>query len=445
MRHKSKWYTPFIFVFTLFMALPVISETASTETTLRYRGGNTYYLVERSNWSKYIDGKYIGLTHRENRASLTVSGSAAEGIRFSGVFYVLEETLRDMTHSSRGIDAIVETSFIISQSGEMVFKVDNGYPELRSFPVYPDTPVKSGDKWQAAGFRIIDPKNDGKKTKLPIQVEYQFIGEEIYKDQSVYRIKARYATRLNKYLMNKNDDSELQNATGTHDLDILVSADSGAAVLILDRLDETFFYTNGGSVRFKGSTALFTEAPVPVQHEKLIPEIDSIVAKAETHKTDSGATADDYFGERAPPVSPPVSPPLPVVPPVPGKTKDAPFTVEQTPQGIRLSIRDIRFLPDSDIILDNEKWRLDSIAETLRLVKGGRFLVEGHTASVGKTAGEKELSVKRAQKIVDELTKRGLLSEQFMFTGWGGTHPVADNSTSEGRAQNRRVEITILE
>jgi len=123
---------------------------------------------------------------------------------------------------------------------------------------------------------------------------------------------------------------------------------------------------------------------------------------------------------------------------------EKPFTIEETPQGVRLSVRDIRFLADSEKILPEETWRLDAIADALRLVPEGQFLVEGHTAAVGKTAGEKELSVKRAKTVVDEMVKRGLLPEQFMYTGHGGTRPVADNGTPGGRAVNRRVEITIL-
>lgn len=408
-------------------------------TTLTYTGGNTWYFVERSNWSQYVNGKYIGLTHRENRASVSVSGTAKAGVQFSGHFYVLEETLRDMSHSSRKLDEIREVAFTVSPSGKMSFSLDTGFPQLRSVPVYPDKPVQKGDKWQAEGTRVVEPRNNGKKSVLPILVEYEFIGSEIYRDAEVFRIKARYAMRMNKYIRNKNDDPELQNATGTHELDILVDAETGAAILILDRLDETFSYSDGGTVRFKGSTAIFSETPIPVQHDTLIPKIGEITAEATKKIPEKTAPVDDLFGE-----SKRVGP-EPSIKKSLDELDDKPFIVEETPQGIRLSIRDIRFLPDSDSILENEAWRLDAIAQTLRLVKNGRFLIEGHTASVGKTEGEKELSIQRAQKIVVELSKRGLSPEQFLFAGYGGTRPIADNSTAAGRAQNRRVEITILE
>jgi flagellar motor protein MotB len=56
-----------------------------------------------------------------------------------------------------------------------------------------------------------------------------------------------------------------------------------------------------------------------------------------------------------------------------------------------------------------------------------------------------ELSVMRAKRMVDELVRRGLRADRFIYKGWGGTKPLAGNDSGQGRAQNRRVEITILE
>jgi outer membrane protein OmpA-like peptidoglycan-associated protein len=453
---------------------------SSDGISLRYSLNSSYYLVERSNWSKYENGKYVGLTHRETRANVGAVPGGSGNLRFSGFFYVLEETLRDMSRASRGLDETREAAFTVSPEGKMAFQKDPGFPALREFPVYPQGPVYPGDRWQAEGKRVIDPKNDGKRTILPIMVEYEFIGPEAWNGRSVHRLKAKFATRINKYLKTKSDDPALKDATGTHDVDILVDAETGTACLILDRLDETFIYEDGSSIRFRGNTAIFTEAPVPIDGATLIPKIAGISERSATvdrsnQSPRTGGTplppTDDTFAEsagnvaqgtkapatgmyRAPEASPPPSPDVPAQigtplspPPANGASGEGkkPFSVEETPQGIRLSVRDIRFAADSDAILGEEAWRLDAIADALKLVPGGRFLVEGHTASVGKPEGEKRLSVARAQRIVEELTKRGLQPEQFIYAGYGGTKPVADNATGAGRAQNRRVEITILE
>lgn len=114
--------------------------------------------------------------------------------------------------------------------------------------------------------------------------------------------------------------------------------------------------------------------------------------------------------------------------------------------GIHISIGNINFKPDSDELLPEENERFAAIAEKLNeVVASGEYTlqVSGHTASVGKPTGEMELSVLRAQAIINELVSRGISEDIFTYKGYGGTVPIGDNSTEEGRAQNRRVEIVV--
>ena len=86
-----------------------------------------------------------------------------------------------------------------------------------------------------------------------------------------------------------------------------------------------------------------------------------------------------------------------------GNKKYNNIVAEEVSAGIRLSIRDIKFAPDSAQILSGESERLDEIAEVLKMAPNAQLLVEGHTASVGKPAGEQKLSEQRAHKIAEEL------------------------------------------
>ena len=52
--------------------------------------------------------------------------------------------------------------------------------------------------------------------------------------------------------------------------------------------------------------------------------------------------------------------------------------------------------------------------------------------------------IQRAQEIIKELVSNGIDKNLFTYRGFGGTKPVADNSTPQGRALNRRVEIIIM-
>jgi outer membrane protein OmpA-like peptidoglycan-associated protein len=72
-----------------------------------------------------------------------------------------------------------------------------------------------------------------------------------------------------------------------------------------------------------------------------------------------------------------------------------------------------------------------------------RIRLEGHTDNAGDPGLNKDLSLKRASKIRAYLTVKGIKFERIRISGWGGTRPIADNSTEEGRERNRRVEMYI--
>ncbi|MGP1587857.1 MAG: OmpA family protein [Treponemataceae bacterium] len=121
--------------------------------------------------------------------------------------------------------------------------------------------------------------------------------------------------------------------------------------------------------------------------------------------------------------------------------------VTETYKGIQISIQDLKFMADSSELLPEEKERLDLVfEELLKITSENEFsiLIEGHTASVGKPIGEMNLSVERAKTVINEFVKRGMNKNIFTYKGYGGTIPVEDNSTEEGRAKNRRVEITLV-
>jgi len=83
--------------------------------------------------------------------------------------------------------------------------------------------------------------------------------------------------------------------------------------------------------------------------------------------------------------------------------------------------------------------------EMIRSHPGRRILVAGHTDNVGNPQGNLKLSAARAEAVRDWLVDAsGMAPTQFAIQGYGDTRPVADNDTEAGRAQNRRVEITLV-
>jgi outer membrane protein OmpA-like peptidoglycan-associated protein len=116
-------------------------------------------------------------------------------------------------------------------------------------------------------------------------------------------------------------------------------------------------------------------------------------------------------------------------------------------QGIQITVQNLKFIADSAELIPEEKTRIAQIAETLKkATSSGEYtiMIEGHTADVNKPNGQMKLSIERAQEIIRELTANGLDKNLFTYRGYGGTKPVASNETAEGRALNRRVEITVM-
>jgi len=86
---------------------------------------------------------------------------------------------------------------------------------------------------------------------------------------------------------------------------------------------------------------------------------------------------------------------------------------------------------------------LDSVAIILNEYTDTTVSIVGHTDSVGSAASNQSLSEQRAQSVAGYLRSQNVAGQRFNVMGYGEQSPVASNSTKQGRAQNRRVEITL--
>ena len=465
---------------------------------LKYNGSGSYVYIERTDVRRYDNGKYTGLVSREVRSFIAPtsvpSGGKISDRYYDGSFFIDEATKRNSREVNLGINGAVPSSFKISSDGILTMLVDNGYPSFRSFPAFTNQRISIGDKWQAKAERVVDPLNKGIFTKLPILVEYTYLKDELFHGEEVYVFSAQWATRYGISYWDFAGDKDLKSAQGSHKATMYVSKKSGNALVVRDMVDETFIYNDGNIYSFKGSISMFTEYPPAYDKNKLIPalqrvasvsekEIKEILEKPvnesswiESEKKSSGSIEKNDFEsgansrrnnsyaekkiaknenqtygaknhpqkkkDSADEIQSKISA---------GKNSSSnsksekKVTVENTAAGIRLTMQNLNFKPDSAELLPGENERLDQIAQVLKEVPDQMFLVEGHTASVGYEKGEMKLSVERANSVANALIQRGIPREKFICKGSGGTKPIADNSTQEGKAKNRRVEITILE
>ena len=104
----------------------------------------------------------------------------------------------------------------------------------------------------------------------------------------------------------------------------------------------------------------------------------------------------------------------------------------------------VLFASDKSELLPIAKERLDQVAVALQSTDPSqKIVVEGHTDSVGVDAYNQKLSEDRAKAVRDHLVSKGVEANRISYVGKGETVPTADNTTPEGRANNRRVEIVV--
>ena len=413
----------FLYAVLFFLCCAVRAETAGDGgVSLAYRGGRNYILVERTDLLRYDNGQFTGLLSREVQSYIADRGADADGSRlYEGSFYVVEETKRDRRRVREGIHTSLDSSFRISPEGELVMLEDNGYPAFRSFPSYTKSKIQIGDKWVARAERAVDPLNNGTVTRLPILVEYTYVRDDVYNGEAVYVLSAKWATRYGtpgSAAFDPDGDASLLKADGSHNATIIISKTVGNALVIRDTVDESFVYEGGQQVRLKGTIALFTRYPPAYSSSTVIGAAG--VASSGAASGSGSASAGD------------------------GISLGRDTTIIEGADGVKLVMRNLQFKSDSAQLLPGQEDRLDTIARILKAAPDSQYLVEGHTADTGNPEGEKKLSLERARAVAEALAARGVDPGQFICKGWGAAKPASGNDTAEGRAANRRVEITIL-
>lgn len=104
----------------------------------------------------------------------------------------------------------------------------------------------------------------------------------------------------------------------------------------------------------------------------------------------------------------------------------------------------VLFASSKSELLPAAQLKLNSVADALmQQDPDSKMVVEGHTDSQGGDAYNQDLSQRRAQTVRDYLVTRGVASDRVTAQGFGSSRSIADNKSSEGRANNRRVEIIV--
>jgi OOP family OmpA-OmpF porin len=110
-----------------------------------------------------------------------------------------------------------------------------------------------------------------------------------------------------------------------------------------------------------------------------------------------------------------------------------------------INLKGVNFETGSDRLTADSLPLLDDAAETLRKYPELKLEVGGHTDSSGNDNTNMNLSQARAQAVMKYLVDKGVKATNLTAKGYGETQPIASNTNNAGRAQNRRVELKIMQ
>ncbi len=119
--------------------------------------------------------------------------------------------------------------------------------------------------------------------------------------------------------------------------------------------------------------------------------------------------------------------------------------LRQTESGVVVTLGDVLFESGQTQLLDDAMASLVEVVDLLQSEPGKNIRIEGHTDSTGDSETNLEISELRANSVFEALASLGVDRSRFTVVGMGEDFPIASNDTEEGRRQNRRVDVILLD
>jgi len=292
---------------------------------------------------------------------------------------------------------IYDSRFQRDMYGHMVVPPQIVMPVVRGVPTFPETNLTPGMQWTAPGEEAQELV-EGRLYRVPFEVRYIYLGEEVVDSVSYPVFQAMYQV---KYY--PAGDRYVRSYTGMTTIKIYWDRSIQSIRYYTEEYTFMIVLVNGESQSFVGTS-------------------EGVVDFLEEGGVQTNLVADLQQAV---------------------KTNDA-LSLREDVDGVIVNLGNILFEFDRATIRKEFEKGLDQLAEVLKKYPKLDIVVSGHTDSVGNPVYNQKLSELRAKAIADYLLQRGVSQDRISYIGYGDTRPVAPNTTAEGRAKNRRVEIKII-
>jgi len=391
------------------LSLLVISVSLYADVfSYKYNLGEKYKIVSIVDESIYLDGAFHHKARILNKIAVEIIKAFEDGSAEISANYATSEE-RTGNVQVYTLSQEYYSDFVRDKTGKLSIDPSYFMPVVRNIPLFDAKDYEPGDTWEAEGYEVHDLRTGyGIKEAFtfPVKVKYKYLGkgEKDGKEYDLisifYTISQRTADYYSKYPIYP------VKVTGYSDQTLYWDNEIGRPYAYEEEFSIQFDLSTGSIYEFTGT------AGARVTESKLMDK--NVIVKDIQEKLDRE------------------------------RLENAVVNIDD--KGVTITLGSINFGADSSELSYDEKKKLDVIADILKNYPNRDVEITGHTALAGTADGRMELSKQRASMVAGYFITQGVKDRDQLFVlGKGATEPIADNSTSEGMAKNRRVEITIVE
>ncbi len=404
--------------FFFFLIFSVSAQSNEKFLRFKFKEGDNYRVLSTVNEVVKVNGRVNHNSEIVNRVSARITKTDGNGRGLNeATFVTLENSTSRESNGTLTYGEEYESKYWRSERG--IYEIGREYfmPVVRDVPVLPEKAVKPGDSWTANGHEAHDLRRSfasQEPFKVPFTATYTYLRDEEGLSSDSKHEKKTFQVLSVKYSL-FFESPVPENIASLDDFPVTTMGFS----------NQTIWWDNE-----KGQIDHYSEDFRIVMETYLGNQFD-FTGKAHAEVTDFERTATDANLAQ-----------------VLEKVKDLDLqdvSVTKSEKGLTISVENIQFKPNSAVLLDSEKAKIDKIAKIIENYPND-LLITGHTALSGTAESCQILSEERADSVAKYMIKIGLRDKYHIFTqGFGSRVPIASNATEEGKAKNRRVEITLMD
>ncbi len=389
--------------------LLVISVSLYAEVfSYKYNLGEKYKIVSVVDESIYLDGSFHHKARILNKIAVEIKKTFEDGSAEISANYATSEE-RTGNVQVYTLSQEYFSDFVRDKTGKLSIDPSYFMPVVRNVPLFDSRDYKPGDTWEADGYEVHDLRTGyGIKEafSFPVKVKYKYLGkgEKDGKEYDLisifYVISQRTADYYSKYPIYP------VKVTGYSDQTLYWDNEIGRPYAYEEEFSIQFDLSTGSIYEFTGTAGARVTESEFMDKNLIVKDIQEKLDKE--------------------------------------RLENAIVNIDD--KGVTITLGSINFGADSSVLGYDEKKKLDVLVDILKNYPNRDILITGHTALAGTVDGRLELSKQRASMVAEYFMSQGAKDrDQLLVVGKGATEPIADNSTPEGMAKNRRVEITIVE